>query len=43
MRTALHAQGLEPNPMSPVEFAALIKAGVRKSKEIIGNAGIKVE
>ena len=43
VRTALHAQGLEPGPMSPEEFAALIKADVQKSKEIIGNAGIKVE
>jgi tripartite-type tricarboxylate transporter receptor subunit TctC len=43
VRTALLAQGLEPSPVSPEEFAALIKADVQKSKEIISNAGIKVE
>lgn len=43
VRTALLAQGLEPNPVSAEEFGALIRADVQKSKEIIGNAGIKVE
>jgi tripartite-type tricarboxylate transporter receptor subunit TctC len=43
VRTALLAQGLEPNPVSPEEFAALIKADVQKSRAIIDNAGIKVE
>jgi tripartite-type tricarboxylate transporter receptor subunit TctC len=43
VRTALHAQGLEPDPMSPEQFAALIKADIQKSKAIIDKAGIKVE
>lgn len=43
VRAALQAQGLEPSPMSPEEFAALIKADVQKSKEIISSAAIKIE
>lgn len=43
VRAALLAQGLEPNPVSPEEFASLIKADVQKSKEIISTAGIKIE
>jgi tripartite-type tricarboxylate transporter receptor subunit TctC len=43
VRTALQGQGLEPGPVSPEEFARLIKADVQKSKEIIASAGIKVE
>jgi len=43
VRTALLAQGLKPSPVSPGEFAALIKADAEKSKEIINNAGIKIE
>ena len=43
MRTAFHAQGFEPEPMSPEQFAALIKADVQRSKAIIDKAGIKVE
>ena len=43
VRTSLHAQGLEPEPMSPDDFAKLIRADIQKSKEIIASAGIKVE
>ena len=43
VRTSLHAQGLEPSPMSADEFSALIKADIQKSKAIIASAGIKVE
>jgi tripartite-type tricarboxylate transporter receptor subunit TctC len=43
VRNAMHAQGLEPDPMSPDQFAALIRADIQKSKEIIASAGIKVE
>jgi tripartite-type tricarboxylate transporter receptor subunit TctC len=43
VRNAMHAQGLEPDPMSPEQFAALIKADIEKSKAIIAKAGIKAE
>jgi tripartite-type tricarboxylate transporter receptor subunit TctC len=43
VRNAMHAQGLEPDPMSPEQFAALIKADIQKSKAIIASAGIKAE
>ena len=43
VRAAFQAQGLEPNPMSPNEFAALVKADIQKSKEAIAAANIKVE
>jgi tripartite-type tricarboxylate transporter receptor subunit TctC len=43
VRTAFHAQGFEPEPMSPAQFAALIMTDIQKSKKIIDSAGIKVE
>lgn len=43
VRSALLAQGLEPQIRSPEEFSALIKADVEKSRQIIATAGIKVE
>ena len=43
VRNAMHAQGLEPDPMSPEQFAALIRTDIQRSKEIIASAGIKVE
>ena len=42
-RNALLAQGLEPGPMSPEEFAALIRLDIQKAREAIAAAGIKVE
>ncbi len=42
-RAALAGQGLEPGPVSADEFAALIRADIQKSREIIHSAGIKVE
>ena len=42
-RSALLAQGLEPSPMTPDEFGALIRADIQKSREVISSAGIKVE
>ena len=43
VRTALLGQGLEPHPQSPDEFAALIRDDIRKNKDVIASAGIKVE
>ena len=43
VRNALLAQGLEPQPVSPEDFATLIRTDIRKSKDIIVNANIKVE
>lgn len=42
-RSALLAQGLEPSPMTPDEFGALIRSDIQKSREVISSAGIKVE
>ncbi len=42
-RSALLAQGLEPSPMTPDEFGALICSDIQKSREVISSAGIKVE
>jgi len=39
----MHAQGLEPDPMTPEAFAAMIKADIQKSKDVITAANIKVE
>ena len=43
VRTALLGQGLEPTPLSPEEFGALIKADIQKARGIIQAANIKVE
>ena len=43
VRKAMLAQGLEPEPMSPDAFAALIRADIKKSKDVITSANIKVE
>ena len=43
VRTALLGQGLEPHPLSTDEFAALIRDDIRKNKDVIASAGIKVE
>jgi len=42
-RATLLAQSLEPRPVSPGEFAALIKADIQKAAEVIKHANIKVE
>jgi tripartite-type tricarboxylate transporter receptor subunit TctC len=43
VKTAFQAQGFDAAPGSPEEFAALIKADIQKSRDIITTAGIKVE
>jgi len=43
VRKQMHAQGLEPDPMTPEAFAAMIKADIQKSKDVITAANIKVE
>jgi tripartite-type tricarboxylate transporter receptor subunit TctC len=43
VKTAFQAQGFDAAPGSPEEFAALIKADIQKSRDIITAAGIKVE
>ena len=43
LQTALLAQGAEPSPGSPAEFAAFIKSEIAKLKNVIEIAGIKVE
>ena len=39
----MRAPGLEPGPMSPDGFAALIRTDIQKSKGVITSANIKVE
>ncbi|MDM0086888.1 MULTISPECIES: tripartite tricarboxylate transporter substrate binding protein [unclassified Variovorax] len=43
VKTAFQAQGFDAAPGSPEEFAALIKADIQKSREIIAAARIKIE
>jgi tripartite-type tricarboxylate transporter receptor subunit TctC len=43
VKTALQAQGFDASPGTPEEFAALIRADIQKSREIITAAGIKIE
>jgi tripartite-type tricarboxylate transporter receptor subunit TctC len=43
VKKQMHTQGLEPEPMTPEAFAALIKADIQKSKDVITAANIKVE
>jgi tripartite-type tricarboxylate transporter receptor subunit TctC len=43
VKKQMHAQGLEPEPTTPDAFAALIKADIQKSRDVITAANIKVE
>lgn len=43
VKKQMHAQGLEPEPLTPDAFAALIKSDIQKSKDVISSANIKVE
>ena len=43
VKKQMHAQGLEPEPMTPEAFAAMIRADIQKSKDVIAAANIKVE
>ena len=43
VKKQMHAQGLEPDPVTPEAFVALIKADIQKSKGVITAASIKVE
>ncbi|CAM3879721.1 Bug family tripartite tricarboxylate transporter substrate binding protein [Bordetella tumulicola] len=43
VQDALASQGLEANPMSREQFAALIQADINKAKQTIKSAGIKVQ
>lgn len=43
VQDALASQGLEANPMSREQFAALIQADISKAKQTIKSAGIKVQ
>lgn len=43
VREAFQKQGFDSSPMSSEEFAALIRADINKSREIITSAKIKVE
>lgn len=43
VKTAFQAQGFDAGGGTPEEFAALIRADIQKSREIITTAGIKVE
>jgi tripartite-type tricarboxylate transporter receptor subunit TctC len=43
VKTALQAQGFDASPGTPEEFAALIRADIQKSREIIAAARIRIE
>jgi tripartite-type tricarboxylate transporter receptor subunit TctC len=43
VKTAFQAQGFDAGGTTPEEFASLIRADIKKSREIITTAGIKVE
>jgi tripartite-type tricarboxylate transporter receptor subunit TctC len=43
VKSAFQAQGFDAGGGTPEEFAALIRADIKKSREIITTAGIKVE
>jgi tripartite-type tricarboxylate transporter receptor subunit TctC len=43
VKAAFQAQGFDAGGTTPEEFASLIRADIRKSREIITTAGIKVE
>jgi tripartite-type tricarboxylate transporter receptor subunit TctC len=43
VKAAFQHQGLETAPVSGEDFAALIRADIQKSREVIASAGIKVE
>jgi tripartite-type tricarboxylate transporter receptor subunit TctC len=43
VRSALQGNGLEPQPISAEEFAAMVKADIQKNRAVIQSAHIKVE
>jgi tripartite-type tricarboxylate transporter receptor subunit TctC len=43
VKTAFQAQGFDAGGTTPEEFASLIRADIKKSREIITTAGIKIE
>ncbi len=43
VKTAFQHQGFDTAPVSPDEFAALIRADIQKARDVIASAGIKVE
>jgi tripartite-type tricarboxylate transporter receptor subunit TctC len=43
VKTAFQAQGFDAGGGTPEEFAALIRADIHKSREVITTAGIKIE
>lgn len=43
MKNAIHAQGAEPQAMTPEKFAALLKADHQSMKDIVKKAGVTME
>ena len=43
MKAAIHAQGAEPESMSPAQFSTLLKADYAKWKGIVEASGAKIE
>jgi len=43
VQAALGANGFAIDPLSPEEFASLVKSDIERAKEVIDNAGIKLE
>lgn len=43
MKKAIHAQGAEPQAMSPEKFSALLQGDYRSMKDIVKQAGVTIE
>ena len=43
VRSALHGNGLDPQPVSTDDFAAMVKADIQKNRAVIQSANIKIE
>jgi len=43
MKNAIHAQGAEPQAMTPEKFSSLLQTDYQGMKEIVRQAGVKIE
>ena len=43
MKNAIHAQGAEPQAMTPEKFSSLLQADYQSMKDIVKQAGVKIE
>ncbi|WP_234814935.1 Bug family tripartite tricarboxylate transporter substrate binding protein [Noviherbaspirillum denitrificans] len=43
MKNAIHAQGAEPQPMTPEKLSALLKADYQEMKDVVKKAGVTID